>query len=326
MAGRLSQALDRGFVHLPEGETLVIGAMADSDLAALDKARTRVLWRYVDVHRKLAAAGWNSVHKTGGPAKNVIVFLPRARETGRAYLRLAREMTKGPIIVDGAKTDGIDALYRELKPRADVSEAWSKAHGKVFIVMGGDFSDWPSVHPTKDPDGWWRAPGVFSADGVDKASALLAETLPAHLAGAVIDLGAGWGYLSRAILSREGVTSLTLVENDETALRAACHNVEDDRASFQTADALTWRPEAPADHVVTNPPFHQGRAADPSLGQGFISAAAAMLKPKGQLWLVANRHLPYETTLKDAFRTVELHAETPSFKVFHATSPLRRKG
>ena len=326
MSGRLSLALERGIVSLSEGETLVIGAMADSDLEGLDKAKTRVLWRYVDVHRDLSARGWNTVKKTGGPAENVIVFLPRAREAQRAYIRLAREITDGPIIVDGPKIHGIDALYRELRGRADVSEAWSKAHGKVFTISGGDFSDWPDIHPVQDPDGWWRAPGVFSADGIDKASAYLADHLPAHLSGSVVDLGAGWGFLSRAILDRTGVTALTLVENDDTALGAAYRNIDDSRATFVNADATTWRPDTPVDHVVTNPPFHQGRAADPSLGQAFIRAAAAMLKPKGQLWLVANRHLPYEKTLKDAFRTVELYAENPSFKIFHATSPKRRKG
>ena len=50
----------------------------------------------------------------------MIVFAPRARDDQRALIRLAREMTGGPIIVDGAKTDGIDALYRELRGRAEV--------------------------------------------------------------------------------------------------------------------------------------------------------------------------------------------------------------
>ncbi|NND19810.1 MAG: class I SAM-dependent methyltransferase [Silicimonas sp.] len=327
MTDRLSLAVARGIVALPEGEVLVLGAVADSDLGALDKARTRLLWRYHDAHLALAARGWTSVRKPGGPADGVVVFAPRAREAQRAYLRLAREMTDGPIIVDGPKSHGIDALYREIRQRADVSEAWSKAHGKVFVVNGGDFSDWPEIHPAKGADGWWRAPGVFSADGIDKASAFLATELPLKLEGAVLDLGAGWGYLSRAILERDGVTALTLVENDETALRAAYRNVEDDRAAFVCADVRTWRPDQPVDHVVTNPPFHAGRASDPELGRAFILAAADMLKPKGQLWLVANRHLPYESTLEDAFRNVQTLTPNPSFKLFHATSPKpRRKG
>ena len=322
MSGRLSLAVERGIIGLPDGRTVVIGATTESDLGALDRDRTILLARHADAARVL---GFPTV-TAPEPADAVIVFAPRSRKAQRAYLRLARSLSNAPIIVDGHKTNGIDAFYREIRDRAEVSEAWSKAHGKIFTVKDGDYSDWPEMKPALDPDGWWRAPGVFSEDGVDKASTFLAETLPASLSGSVIDLGAGWGYLARTILEREAVTRLTLVENDRYALDAAKLNVEDPRADFAWADAITWRPDVPVDHVVTNPPFHAGRKADPALGQGFIRAAAAMLKPKGQLWLVANRHLPYEGTLKDAFRTVELHAESPSFKIFHASSPTRRKG
>lgn len=52
-----------------------------------------------------------------------------------------------------------------------------------------------------------------------------------------------------------------------------------------------------------------------------------MLSPKGQLWLVANRHLPYEATLQDAFRNVEIIGQTASFKLYIASHPrLPRKG
>ncbi|MEK6216791.1 MAG: class I SAM-dependent methyltransferase [Boseongicola sp.] len=49
------------------------------------------------------------------------------------------------------------------------------------------------------------------------------------------------------------------------------------------------------------------------------------MEPKGQLWLVANRHLPYENTLEDAFHTVQPLGQTSSFKLFRATSPTRRR-
>ena len=55
------------------------------------------------------------------------------------------------------------------------------------------------------------------------------------------------------------------------------------------------------DAVVMNPPFHEGRKADPELGQAFIEAAAGMLGAKGKLYMVANRHLPYEETLERLF-------------------------
>ncbi|MAZ25628.1 MAG: MFS transporter, partial [Cytophagaceae bacterium] len=114
-----------------------------------------------------------------------------------------------------------------------------------------------------------------------------------------------------------------LVEADRTALDCAERNVTDPRASFHWADATSWEPPALLDTVVMNPPFHTGRKADPALGQAFIAAARRMLKPAGQLWLVANRHLPYETALATHFRASEEIAGDSCFKILHASRPKR---
>ena len=64
----------------------------------------------------------------------------------------------------------------------------------------------------------YTVPGVFSADHVDPGSEALAAALPATLKGHVIDLGAGWGYLADAVLARDGVTTLVLVESDVASI------------------------------------------------------------------------------------------------------------
>jgi 16S rRNA (guanine1207-N2)-methyltransferase len=153
----------------------------------------------------------------------------------------------------------------------------------------------------------------------------LAAALPARLGPRVADLGAGWGYLSRAILAREGVAEVHLIEADHAALACARANITDPRARFHWADAIAFTPDAPFDAVVTNPPFHVTRAASPDLGRGFIDAARRMLTPRGDLWLVANRHLPYEGALRAAFREVTEMGADPAFKVFHASHPIRSR-
>ena len=72
------------------------------------------------------------------------------------------------------------------------------------------------------------------------------------------------------------------------------------------------------DFVVSNPPFHDGGAEDRRLGQAFIAKAAAMLRKGGVLWLVANRHLPYERPLAEAFARVRPVADRDGYKVFEA--------
>jgi 16S rRNA (guanine1207-N2)-methyltransferase len=75
------------------------------------------------------------------------------------------------------------------------------------------------------------------------------------------------------------------------------------------------------DVIVSNPPFHQGRADLPDLGRAFIAAAASALEPHGVFWLVANRHLPYEALLGARFASVRERAVGGGFKVYEASRP-----
>jgi 16S rRNA (guanine1207-N2)-methyltransferase len=163
---------------------------------------------------------------------------------------------------------------------------------------------------------------VFSADGPDPGSQCLDAALPDRLPPCVAELGAGWGWLASRLLARPGLEELHLIEADHDALDCARENLDDPRLRFHWADATAFAPERQFDAVVTNPPFHRDRAGDPGLGAAFIGAAARMLAPQGVLWLVANRHLPYEAALAAAFREVEERPGTSAFKVYRAARPL----
>ncbi len=95
-------------------------------------------------------------------------------------------------------------------------------------------------------------------------------------------------------------------------------NVTDPRATFEWADARTLDAAGDLDFIVTNPPFHDGGTEDKRLGQAFIQKAAAMLKKGGVMWLVANRHLPYEADLNAAFKRVRPVADSGGYKLFEA--------
>ena len=153
---------------------------------------------------------------------------------------------------------------------------------------------------------------------------MLIEALPAKLPKRLADLGAGWGYLSRQLLMRDKIRELHLIEADFAALECARKNVIDERAHFHWADATRFTPDQPFDGIITNPPFHTTRKADPDIGRSFITAAAGMLTPSGQMYLVANRHLPYERTLSEAFHHVEEIAGDNAFKILRAIKPLRK--
>ncbi|KMW59595.1 Ribosomal RNA small subunit methyltransferase C [Candidatus Rhodobacter oscarellae] len=303
------------------GRIAVFAPRAGLDLSALDKDRLHLIQGFKPDHDAWARAGYDVSVAPQGAYSAAILCLPCAKALARDLIAQARALTSGPILVDGDKVDGIESALRDLRKRAEVGGPVSKAHGKAFQVTGGDFGDWRAA--PAQVEGFQTLPGVFSADGIDPASKLLAEALPAKLPKRMADLGAGWGYLSAQTLSREGIEALHLVEADHAALECARANVADARARFHWADARDVDLKA-LDGVIMNPPFHQARAAEPKLGLAFIASAARILAPHGRLWMVANRHLPYEVSLKDAFRTVTEIAGDTRFKVLYAEKPSRR--
>lgn len=320
---RLSFALDTGALHLPQtGAIAVFRPRSGADLSALPRDRVEIIQGHRADHDFWARQGYRTEVTAPEDFAAAIVMLPRAKAEARALIAAA-SATGGSVIVDGQKTDGVDSILREIRKRTETSAPVAKAHGKIFQFQPGPslFADWMLPPVTRLQSGWVTAPGMFSADGPDLASVALAEALPARLPGRVADLGAGWGYLAFHVLERTEVTECVLVEAEHAALEAARQNIEDPRASFLWADVTAWSDEAPFDHIVTNPPFHTTRAAEPALGAAFIAAAARNLAPHGTLWLVANRHLPYEAPLATGFAEVREVGGTPGFKIFAARRP-----
>ncbi len=317
-------ALETGALPLPTvGMIAVYGPRMGDVLASLPQDRVQVVTGFRPDHDAFAAQGFNVRHDGAAQYSAAVVCLPRAKAAARALLaQAAAEVAPGGIIaVDGQKTDGIDTALKDLRARVAVSDPLSKAHGKLFTFAASPaLADWVAT-PTIIEGGFQTLPGTFSADGPDAGSALLAAALPAKLGGRVADLGAGWGYLARAILSRDGVKSLDLIEADFAALSCARINITDPRASFHWADVRTYRPAHLMDTIVMNPPFHAGRDADPALGVAFLRAARAMLAPQGSLLLVANRGLPYMPVLATLFRHVEDLGGTPAFRLTRCTLP-----
>lgn len=325
---RLELAIEAGLT-LPEvGALAVFHPKAGESLSSLPAPRLVVITPHATDHAAFRAQGLTCSTAPEGRFAASMVCLPRSRAEARDLIAQAAAVTDGPLVIDGQKTDGVDAMLKDLRGRVAVSEPIAKGHGKIFWFPspGGALADWRAAAGRCEGDGrvWHTLPGLFSADGIDPASALLAQALPEGLKGVVADLGAGWGYLSARLLERApGVTALHLVESDARALDCARANVTDPRAVFHWADATRPLPRLPLDAVIMNPPFHQGREARPALGAAFIAAAAAMLKTSGQLFLVANRHLPYESALLGAFRKVTELPGSPGFKIVHAEGPIR---
>jgi 16S rRNA (guanine1207-N2)-methyltransferase len=325
---RLPLALNGGGLNWPEsGPIAVFGPSADADLDGIPKDQAQIIQDFYPAYASWAARDFNVAVVSEGRYSAAVVCLPRAKLEARSMIAQACAQSDGIVVIDGQKTDGIESILKAMKARVSVHGPVTKAHGKLFWIdapAADQFADWVAGPEIVD-GGFWTAPGVFSADGVDLASALLADALPSKMGKQVCDLGAGWGFISAHVLTREGVEAVHLVEANNMALECARRNVTDPRAQFHWADATDWAPAHKMDTIVMNPPFHVGRASEPQIGQAFVASAARLLAPQGHLWMVANRHLPYEAELKTRFMQVDEVGSDARFKLFHASRPLRKR-
>ncbi len=318
---RLSTAIADGMIALPSGNISLMRPSATYDVSALPRDDIRIVHGFYPDVAAWQAAGYD-VRQDLQQSAVAIVVVPRSKALARAMVAEACSKAEF-VIVDGQKTDGVDSLFKSCRKILGDLPSIPKGHGRIFWFAATDaFEAWTAPEPAKGPHGYFTTAGVFSDGAVDAGSALLAEALPAKLPARMADLGAGWGYLAAPVLARDGVKSLDLIEAEALSLQCAKLNVSDPRVHFHWADATQFAGSG-YDGIVMNPPFHTSRASDPSLGRSFIQAAARLLAPHGKLWMVANRHLPYEATLTECFRNVDMIAGNGAFKIFHANRPQR---
>jgi 16S rRNA (guanine1207-N2)-methyltransferase len=266
----------------------------------------------------------------------VLVLPPRQRDEARAFFaRAAHHADGGGIVLacvpnaEGAKSAQAD-LTALLGTVSHVSKHKCRVFWGVSQSSARDASlqsSWLALDRLQpNSAGYLSRPGLFAWDRVDAASALLTMHLPDDLRGHVADFGAGYGYLASQIVARcPHVSSVDLYEAEARALEPARLNLQQAirESGRDIAFDVQWHDITTGinrqyDAIVSNPPFHQGRADLPDLGRAFIARAANALVARGRFLLVANRHLPYESTLAAHFEQVHTVIEQDGFKVIEA--------
>ncbi|WP_375002271.1 class I SAM-dependent methyltransferase [Aeromicrobium sp. CTD01-1L150] len=103
--------------------------------------------------------------------------------------------------------------------------------------------------------------GLFSADGLDHATAVLLETLPPPAAGRILDLGCGWGPIACLLALASPSTEVWAVDVNHRALELTRANAERMSATVRTALPDDVPPGLTFDAIWSNPPIRIGKQA-----------------------------------------------------------------
>ena len=326
-------------------ETLMLAFAGEDALAVPEKA----LFLGAQAHPALAgwpdvmgwqplkplAAAWDRaglarVEQAAGRYPLVLVLPGKSRDETLAWFALARELLEpgGRLLAAMPNTAGAARFEKALGQACGNITSLQKHKCRAFHALEDGrwreevFAGWRTLGEQRGISNtkFVVQPGIFSVDHIDPGSALLAEHLPANLRGDVADLGAGWGFLSDAVLRRcPKVGRIDLFEADARALACARANL----AGHAREIHYHWHDVCEGvagsyDVIVMNPPFHTGQATDVDLGRAFLKCAAAALKRGGKLYLVANRQLAYEAVLEASGLVWRNAGEDNTYKLLFA--------
>lgn len=263
-------------------------------------------------------------------ARLALVRLPRALD---ALDAIAREVARGTgpelaLLAGGMVKHmslGANDVLRGSFGRLDVSLARRKARALVarHPRPAGELG---ALEPARARDADLglevvAVPGAFAGASVDiGARALLAvlDRAPRVGEGATaIDLACGTGLIATALArlnpaARVIASDVSAAAVASARLTAAANGV---RIDVLQDDGLGAQPDASADLIALNPPFHVGAAVHTGIAHRLFDEAGRVLRPGGELWTVWNSHLRYAPALERAVGPTRQVARGPKFTV-----------
>ncbi|GAA1555011.1 methyltransferase [Streptomyces globosus] len=266
-------------------------------------------------------------------------------------LRLAPHVHAGTVVVGAGMVKEIHTSTLNLFERILGPTRTSLAEKKARLIFctpdpatggrnpSGDGSQWPLAY-TLDGDAGSGAgltavnhAGIFCADRLDVGTRFFLQSIPNNTAGArVVDLGCGNGIVGTAVAVADPDAEVVFADESYQAVASARATYEANvpggsrrgRAEFLVGDGLAMLPAASVDLVLSNPPFHSHQATTDATALRMFAQSRRALRPGGELWIVANRHLGYHTHLRRLFGNSEVVASEPRFVVLRAVKREKR--
>ncbi|KFZ31293.1 hypothetical protein IDSA_00735 [Pseudidiomarina salinarum] len=267
-------------------------------------------------------------------AEGALLWLPKEKQLTDYLLRALASIlpANAPVWLVGDNRSGIKSIHKIMpEAYAPVQRVTSGNHSLLLCSELREPSDQFSAdsylhqceleQPGHPPLQLFSLPGVFAFPSIDKGSEMLLKHLPRWSHGNVLDFACGHGVLGAWINRAAPALEVTYLDVSAMAL-AACRKTL--AANDLTGTLLAHDGLSPTlkkyKYMVSHPPFHTGLATDYKIGQQFLREARQHLQQTGELWLVANRFLPWPELIVESFGHCDKVAEDNRFAVYRAVN------
>lgn len=220
----------------------------------------------------------------------------------------------GRLYVEGAKDRGILSLAKRMQDIFGYLETLKIGKGqRVIYSIKRSSTPAASIEPVSPP---------FAEGKMDEGTSLLLEAMEVRATDNALDIGCGAGFIGTHIASKAHKGHVTMVDVSLASIDASRELVTKlglTNAQVLASDGVQAVRDQRFDLIATNPPFHVGGIQTTTIAERFIQEAATVLHPRGRFYIVANRFLKYEPTLRASFTSVEEVGGNTRFKVLRAT-------
>lgn len=161
-------------------------------------------------------------------------------------------------------------------------------------------------------------PGVFSQKKLDIGTALLLDNLPQFMQGKVLDFGCGAGVISCFIGKKFESTQLDLLDVSALAITSAQKTLALNNLSGTVfASNSLSNVAGKYQHIVSNPPFHQGTKTSYQASEDFLRGIKPHIEPRGDITIVANSFLQYLPIMQEYIGTTKRLINKQGFNIYH---------
>jgi 16S rRNA (guanine1207-N2)-methyltransferase len=259
-------------------------------------------------------------------ARVVLMQLPKSLDAlDEIAETVARHAHPSVTVVAGGRTKHMSLAMNEVLGRhfGEVRASLAQQKSRVIRARGpqpGGRSAWPRRAFLDELDLWVVAHGAaFAGAKLDLGTRELLRHLDEMKpdAEAAIDLGCGTGILATSLARRRPGLAVLATDTSAAAVASARATAAANSVAITVnrADGLSAQPDASADLVLLNPPFHTGSTVHTGVALRLFRDAARVLRPGGELWTVYNTHLAYRPSLARIVGDTREVRRTPKFTV-----------